>query len=114
MAFPSGAVVARMGNTGIPNSDLILHVSGTYTAADFTVDASDGVAFTPASARVVNMSTADQMEAWNGVTNGLKTVTAGTQTTEASGIAFGDRQLTLTVATVGIANNNEFLLILGR
>ena len=118
-------VAANQGN--IPNSGYVCFTgTGTYTAADFTIDASDGLGFTPFKVQVLNLTNSTSTLAYNaaafnatgtvdtmvGTDEGLKTVIAGDRTYADHGVAIsGDREITITVATAGpITDNDDFVI----
>lgn len=112
MSVPSGATLAVVtkGEHGIGNH-FIGYLSGTYTAADFTIDYSDGLGFSPVAARVCNLTDRNETYGTDQSANGLVSVAAGTRTLAAHGITFGDRSLTVDVSVAGPVTDNDVVLI---
>lgn len=117
--------IASQGNT--PNTGYVAFTgTGTYTAANFIIDQSDGLGFTPWKVQVLNLTDGTSTVAYNcvafnasGTVNtmvatdeGLKTVIAGDRTYADHGVAIsGLREITITVATAGpITDNDDFVI----
>ena len=100
--------------------------TGTYTAADFVIDATDGLGFTPFKVRVCDLTNRNETVAINAVAfnasgtidtmvatdEGLKTVAAGTRTYADHGVAItGQREITIDVSVAGpIVSNCDFII----
>lgn len=91
--------------------------SGTYTAADFTITASDGLGFTPNKVLVLNLTDRTETLAYVnsnlGTSNaeGLKTVAAGTRTYAAHGVTVATRSVTVDVSVAGpITDDDDFVI----
>ena len=116
---------ANQGST--PNQHYVCFTgTGTYTAADFVIDASDGLGFTPFKVRVCNLTDRNETVAINAAAfnatgtidtmvatdEGLKTVAAGTRTYADHGVAItGKREITIDVSVAGpITDNDDFII----
>lgn len=122
---------ANQGN--MPNSGYACFTgTGTYTAADFTIDASDGLGFTPFKVRVCNLTDRTETVAVNAAAfnasgktdpvqnattmiatdEGLKTIADGTRTYADHGVAIsGAREITIDVSVAGpITDNDDFII----
>jgi hypothetical protein len=89
----TGMSVQVLSQGGIPNADIVrLLTYGTYTAADFYLKASDGVAFQPGKVRILN-TTDGTVGEWylddttNMANSGFTQVAAGDKTMVAKGSA---------------------------
>lgn len=117
--------VANQGAT--PNSGYVCFTgTGTYTAADFIIDATDGLGFTPFKVRVCNLTDRNETVAINAVAfnatgtvdtmvvtdEGLKSVAAGTRTYADHGVGIsGEREITIDVTVAGpITDNDDFMI----
>lgn len=85
--------------------------SGTYTAADFEIDATSGLGFSPSKAKVTNLTDRVSIEAASGMTSGLLTVAAGTRTYPVHGLTFGKNSLTVDVSVNSIVTDNDTFLV---
>lgn len=90
---------------------------GTYTAADFTITAADGLGFTPKKVLVSNLTDRNEILSYInsglGTSNveGLMTVAAGTRTYEAHGLTVATNSLTVDVTVAGpITDNDDFVI----
>jgi hypothetical protein len=90
---------------------VVLELSGTYTAADFSIDASSGLGFSPAKARVTNLTGRITVEAASGMTSGLLSVAAGTRTYVVHGLTFGKNSLSIDVSVNSIVTDNDTVLV---
>lgn len=122
MSVPSGVTLAVVSNDlGPAASEVVFAGSGTYTAADFTIDASDGLGFEPGYVMLINLTDRVTMEQWvasglDGGNNakGLKSVAAGTRTYEASGLSVSGRTVTVDVSVALLTDNDDFILVCRR
>jgi len=124
----TGLTFAVGSNGSMPNSSYMYFTgTGTYTAADFVIDASDGLGFTPSKIHVLNLTDGNETTAWNcaafnastsmaATDEGLKSVTAGDKTYADHGIAVtGKRELTIDVSVAGpITDNDDFVIEVWR
>jgi len=86
--------------------------SGTYTAADFTITAADGLGFNPAHGRVSNWTDRNETEGNSTLgANGLKSVAAGTRTLAAHGMTFGTKSLAVDVSVAGPITDDDTFVI---
>lgn len=123
----SGLTFTAANQGNMPNSGYVCFTgTGTYTAADFIIDASDGLGFTPFKVRVCNLTERDETVAINAAAfnasgtvdtmvatdEGLKTVAAGTRTYADHGVAItGLREITIDVSVAGpITDNDDFVI----
>jgi hypothetical protein len=106
-------VAENQGNTA--NSGYVrFKGSGTYTAANFTITAEDGLGFAPSVVRVLSLTARDETIGYASVaTNGLKTVANGTRTLAAHGITFttGVPSVGITIATAGPISSNDTFFV---
>ena len=111
-SIPSGSTLRILSQGSTPNVGYVnFLLSGTYTAADFTIAASDGLGFNPVRARVLNLTDRTETEGVSGLTSGLKSVAAGTRTYAAHGITFGKKSLTVDVSVAGPVTDNDTAMI---
>jgi hypothetical protein len=107
----SGMVVARISENLIPagSQPLRYHITGTYTAADFYLDASNGISFVPGKVEVFNMTDGTSGLWW--LANGVKSKTVGGTTTTTgaafvksgwTAVAAGDKTV-VAVASAGVS-----------
>lgn len=123
----SGLTFAVVSQGPLPNSGYVrFSGTGTYTAANFIIDATDGLGFTPTKVLVRNLTDRTETLAYNCVAfnasgtidtmvatdEGLKTVADGTRTYADHGVAVsGKREITITVAAAGpITDNDDFVI----
>jgi len=111
----TGLTVTTIAEDPTPGSQYLrLRGAGTYTAADFTVTAEDGLGFTPSQVHVLNLT--DRNESWAHAdesvdASGLKDVAAGTKTDAAHGVTIGKRAVTIDVSVAGpITDDDTFIL----
>ena len=122
MSALSGMTVQVVSQGGMANDNrVVLAGSGTYTAADFSLGAAEGIGFTPTRVIFENLTDRVKMEhtvasGLDGGSNakGIKTVAAGTRTYEATGLSVSGKNVTITVATALLTDNDDFLLICER
>ena len=132
MAIPSGLNVVVHSQGGTANAQYVRFIGyGTYTAANFTIGAEatytnpnaptvatqltyGGLGFEPKMVKVQSLTTAKGAFAVldsNLTVDGWTQVAAGDMTpTATNGIAVSGKNLTLTVATVQIATNDDFVI----
>lgn len=90
--------------------------TGTYTAADFTITASDGLGFTPTKVKTENLTDRVGFEYFVdsnlGTSNveGLKTVAAGTRTYEDAGLTVTTKSLAVDVSKTIITDDDDFVI----
>lgn len=112
MPVPTGATLAIVAQGNTANDKFVtFYLSGTYTAADFTLDYSDGLGFNPTWGRVSNITDRTETEGTNQSATGLVTVAAGTRTAAAHGITFGSRRAVIDVSVAGPVTDNDAALI---
>lgn len=116
--IPSGATLTVLSDGNTPNTGKwIGRLSGTYTAADMTLDATSypsaskiGLGIKPNHIRVTNLDDRISMEATYGSTSGLLTVAAGTRTYVAHGFTWGDRSVVIPASTNSLFVTNKTML----
>jgi len=123
----TGLTFAVVSQGPMPNSGYVCFSgTGTYTAADFIIDASDGLGFTPTKVLVRNLTDRTETIAYNAVAfnaagtidstvatdEGLKTIADGTRTYADHGVAItGKREVTIDVSAAGpITDNDDFVI----
>ena len=123
----TGLTFAVVSQGPMPNSGYVCFSgTGTYTAADFIIDASDGLGFTPTKVLVRNLTDRTETIAYNAVAfnaagtidstvatdEGLKTIADGTRTYADHGVAItGKREVTIDVDVAGpITDNDDFVI----
>lgn len=108
-----GLTFAVDSQGAVPNENYVRFTgSGTYTAADFTITAEDGLGFTPGKVRVSDETARNETNAVvsNG-DDGLKIVAAGTRTSAPHGVVVTPRSVAVTVSVAGpIASNSTFVI----
>ena len=120
----SGLTFAVGADGLIPNAGYVRFTgTGTYTAADFTITADDGLGFTPTKVLVRNLTDRTETLAYLDAAfiagtravatdEGLKTVADGTRTYADHGVANpAERELTIDVSVAGpITDNDDFVI----
>lgn len=109
-------LTATSGST--PNENYVRFVgTGTYTAADFTITADDGLAFTPTKVLVSNLTDRTEILTYVnsalGTSNveGLKTIADGTRTYAAHGLTITARSMVVDVSVAGpITDDDDFVI----
>jgi hypothetical protein len=126
----TGLKFRKGGGSTQANSDHIFFVgSGTYVAADFTIDTVDGLGFPPSKVIVLNLTDRNSTTWWrdpladatantglDGGDNakGLKDA-AGTPTYANAGITSTDRSVTVDISVAGpITDNCDFVIEMWR
>jgi hypothetical protein len=118
MALPTGATLTVVSDGNTANTGRFIAVmSGTYTAADFSIDATSypSTAATrfgikPNLVRITNLTDRITIEAVRGQTNGLLSVAAGTRTFTAHGLTLGERSIAVDVSVNSIVTDNDTIL----
>lgn len=118
MALPTGATLTVVSDGNTANTGRFIAVmSGTYTAADFSIDATSypaasktGFGIKPALVRITNMTDRTAIEVVRGQTNGILTVAAGTRTFAAHGLTLGERSIAVDVSVNSIVTDNDTIL----
>lgn len=101
----AGVNTTQVNETGSQTFRAYGSLSGTYTAANFTVT----LAFSPVYIKVVSLTSRIQGE-WflvNGNATQLLTVAAGTRTLADAGISVTGNAFTVTVATASLDVSND-------
>jgi hypothetical protein len=114
----TGLTFTKNAEGATPNQNYVMFVGyGTYTAADFTITADDGLGFTPKKVKVLNLTDRTETVAYInsglGTSNaeGLKTVAAGTRTYAAHGVTVGTRKVIVDVSVAGpITDDDDFVI----
>jgi len=102
MPGPTGSVIDILSQSNQANGAVTqLRLSGTYTAADFTIDTNDGLGFDPSYVRVLNETTGNSTE-------------STPESADTLGVTFGNRKLGITVATAGPITSNSTTIIEAR
>ena len=114
----TGLTFAADNQGSVPNENYVRFSGyGTYTAADFTITAADGLGFTPAKVLVSNLTDRNEILTYInsglGTSNveGLKTVAAGTRTYAAHGLTVTTNSVVVDVSVAGpITDNDDFII----
>lgn len=114
----TGLTFAADNQGSIPNENYVRFVgTGTFTAADFTITAADGLGFTPKKILVSNLTDRNEILTYInsslGTSNveGLKTVAAGTRTYAAHGLTVTANKVVVDVSVAGpITDNDDFVI----
>ncbi|GAG19455.1 unnamed protein product [marine sediment metagenome] len=108
-----GLTFAADNQGSVPNENYVRFTgSGTYTTADFTITAEDGLGFTPGKVRVSDETARNETNAVvSAGANGLKIVAAGARTLAAHGVTVTPRSVVVDVSVAGpIASNSTFVI----
>lgn len=116
--IPSGATLNVLSDGNTPNTGKwIATLSGTYTAAAMTLDATSypaaskiGLGIKPNHVRVTNLTDRISVEAVYGSTSGLLTVAAGTRTYVTHGFTWGERSVIIPITTNSLFADNKTML----